>query len=183
MSHSRLPARFPAASGGFRPSSADRRPSRRPSSPWPALASIFVEPACIRRFVGLILNCMVQYASRRLDASFAALSDATRRGVLEQLGRADASITDLAQTFHMTLTGMRKHVGCSGAGRARHHGEGRARADLPAQPSPTRRRDGMDRSVPQALGLTLRRVGQGCRGNETEGEGRWTQREIVSPPP
>ncbi len=47
----------------------------------------------------------------RLDASFAALSDATRRGVLEQLGRADASITDLAEKFHMTLTGMKKHVG------------------------------------------------------------------------
>jgi DNA-binding transcriptional ArsR family regulator len=54
---------------------------------------------------------MVQYTSGRLDASFAALSDATRRGVLVQLGRGDASITDLAQTFHMTLTGMRKHVG------------------------------------------------------------------------
>jgi DNA-binding transcriptional ArsR family regulator len=54
---------------------------------------------------------MVQYSSGRLDASFAALSDVTRRGVLEQLGRADASITDLAETFHMTLTGMRKHVG------------------------------------------------------------------------
>jgi DNA-binding transcriptional ArsR family regulator len=54
---------------------------------------------------------MVQYESGRLDASFAALSDATRRGILEQLGRADASITDLALTFHMTLTGMRKHVG------------------------------------------------------------------------
>ena len=54
---------------------------------------------------------MVQYTRAPLDASFAALSDATRRGVLEQLGRADASITDLAQTFHMTLTGMRKHVG------------------------------------------------------------------------
>ncbi len=47
----------------------------------------------------------------RLDTSFAALSDATRRGVLEQLGRADASITELAEKFHMTLTGMRKHVG------------------------------------------------------------------------
>ena len=56
-----------------------------------------------------ILNHMVQY-SARLDASFAALSDATRRGVLEQLGRADASITDLAVKFHMTLTGMKKHV-------------------------------------------------------------------------
>jgi DNA-binding transcriptional ArsR family regulator len=54
---------------------------------------------------------MVQYSSGRLDVSFAALSDATRRGVLEQLGRDDASITDLAQAFHMTLTGMRKHVG------------------------------------------------------------------------
>jgi DNA-binding transcriptional ArsR family regulator len=54
---------------------------------------------------------MVQYESGRLDVSFAALSDATRRGVLERLGRADASITDLAATFHMTLTGMRKHVG------------------------------------------------------------------------
>jgi DNA-binding transcriptional ArsR family regulator len=54
---------------------------------------------------------MVQYASARLDASFAALSDATRRGVLGQLGRADASITDLADRFHMTLTGMKKHVG------------------------------------------------------------------------
>jgi len=54
---------------------------------------------------------MVQHATARLDASFAALSDATRRGVLEQLGRADASITDLAEKFHMTLTGMKKHVG------------------------------------------------------------------------
>jgi DNA-binding transcriptional ArsR family regulator len=54
---------------------------------------------------------MVQYTSGRLDASFSALSDVTRRGVLEQLGRADASITDLANEFHMTLTGMKKHVG------------------------------------------------------------------------
>ena len=46
-----------------------------------------------------------------MDTSFAALSDATRRGVLEQLGRSDASITDLAEKFHMTLTGMKKHVG------------------------------------------------------------------------
>ena len=54
---------------------------------------------------------MVQYTNAHLDASFAALSDVTRRGVLEQLGRADASITDLAGKFHMTLTGMKKHVG------------------------------------------------------------------------
>src|SRR5215471_13500883 len=54
---------------------------------------------------------MVQYSSASLDASFAALSDPTRRGVLEQLGRAEASITDLAGKFDMTLTGMKKHVG------------------------------------------------------------------------
>lgn len=53
---------------------------------------------------------MVQYSDDRLDASFGALSDATRRGVLEQLGRGDASITNLAEKFHMTLTGMKKHV-------------------------------------------------------------------------
>jgi DNA-binding transcriptional ArsR family regulator len=54
---------------------------------------------------------MVQRNSARLDASFAALSDATRRGVLEHLGRSDSSITALAQKFHMTLTGIKKHVG------------------------------------------------------------------------
>ena len=54
---------------------------------------------------------MVQYVRARLDASFAALSDPTRRGVLERLGRSDASITDLAAKFRMTLTGMKKHVG------------------------------------------------------------------------
>jgi DNA-binding transcriptional ArsR family regulator len=60
---------------------------------------------------GYILNLMVQYTNTHLDASFAALSDVTRRGVLEQLGRAEASITDLAAKFDMTLTGMKKHVG------------------------------------------------------------------------
>jgi DNA-binding transcriptional ArsR family regulator len=54
---------------------------------------------------------MVQFSQARLDHSFAALSDPTRRGVLELLGRSDASITDLAEKFRMTLTGMKKHVG------------------------------------------------------------------------
>src|SRR5262245_21916582 len=54
---------------------------------------------------------MVNHSTARLDASFAALSDATRRGVLEQLGRSDATISDLAEKFHMTLAGMMKHVG------------------------------------------------------------------------
>jgi len=68
-------------------------------------------PLACRQFVCYILNHMVQYMNARLDASFAALSDATRRGVLEQLGLAEASITDLAVKFRMTLTGMKKHVG------------------------------------------------------------------------
>src|SRR5881628_2256314 len=79
---------------------SDRR-THRPSRP----------PLACRERLCYILNHMVQYMTTRLDTSFAALSDATRRGVLEQLGRADASITDLAQKFHMTLTGMKKHVG------------------------------------------------------------------------
>ena len=54
---------------------------------------------------------MVQYTQDRYNVSFAALSHATRRGVLEQLARADASITDLADKFDMTLTGMKKHIG------------------------------------------------------------------------
>jgi DNA-binding transcriptional ArsR family regulator len=54
---------------------------------------------------------MVQYSPARFNASFGALADATRRGVLDQLSRGDASITDLADKFEMTLTGMKKHVG------------------------------------------------------------------------
>jgi DNA-binding transcriptional ArsR family regulator len=52
---------------------------------------------------------MVQY-SPHLDRAFAAISDPTRRGILHRLGRGDASISDLAAIFDMTLTGMKKHV-------------------------------------------------------------------------
>jgi len=54
---------------------------------------------------------MAQYSQARFDVSFAALSDPVRRGVLEQLMRAEASVTALAERFHMTLTGMGKHIG------------------------------------------------------------------------
>lgn len=57
------------------------------------------------------LNHMVQHISAHVNSSFAALADATRRGILDQLARSDASITDLAEQFDMTLTGMKKHVG------------------------------------------------------------------------
>ncbi|QSQ21853.1 helix-turn-helix transcriptional regulator [Pyxidicoccus parkwayensis] len=52
---------------------------------------------------------MVQ-SSVQLDSAFGALADATRRGILVRLGRGDASISELAGTFDMTLTGMKKHV-------------------------------------------------------------------------
>jgi DNA-binding transcriptional ArsR family regulator len=64
-----------------------------------------------QRWNACILNHMVQHQSAHFNASFAALADVTRRGVLEQLARGDASITDLADRFDMTLTGMKKHVG------------------------------------------------------------------------
>lgn len=57
-----------------------------------------------------ILNHMVQYSSTTLDATFSAVADPTRRGILERLGRGATSITDLADAFDMTLTGMKKHV-------------------------------------------------------------------------
>ena len=85
----------------FRVDSMEHGRQRRTRS---SLTLHAVNPCCI-------LNRMVQYYHTRFDASFGALSDATRRGVLEQLGRADASITALAERFHMTLTGMKKHVG------------------------------------------------------------------------
>jgi len=54
---------------------------------------------------------MVQYSQPSFDVSFGALSDATRRGILEQLLSADASLTALAEMFHMTINGIKKHVG------------------------------------------------------------------------
>jgi DNA-binding transcriptional ArsR family regulator len=52
---------------------------------------------------------MVQYAAS-IDTAFHALADPTRRGILTRLGNAEAAISDLAQTFEMTLTGVKKHV-------------------------------------------------------------------------
>ena len=55
------------------------------------------------------LNHMVQYQSTRIDP-FDAVADPTRRGILERLGRRDATISELAHAFDMTLTGMKKHI-------------------------------------------------------------------------
>lgn len=82
------------------PSSSQHRPiPRRPRD----------EPHLRDRAAGTILNHMVQLQDR-LDTTFFALADQTRRRVLERLGRRDASISDLASAFDMTLTGMKKHV-------------------------------------------------------------------------
>ena len=88
-----------------------------------------------------ILNHMVHY-SARLDAAFSALSDPTRRGILERLGRGDASISELAEVFRMTLTGVKKHVRILESarlvttkklGRVRRCTLGRHRLDLEAE--------------------------------------------------
>ncbi|WP_344696191.1 metalloregulator ArsR/SmtB family transcription factor [Sphingomonas rosea] len=71
---------------------------------------------------------MVHYESPALDRSFAALSDATRRGVIAELARREASISDLAGRFGMTLTGMKKHVAVlEGAGLVATQKVGRVR--------------------------------------------------------
>jgi DNA-binding transcriptional ArsR family regulator len=49
--------------------------------------------------------------SATLDRTFFALSDATRRGILERLGRGPATIGELAEPFGLTLNGIKKHVG------------------------------------------------------------------------
>jgi DNA-binding transcriptional ArsR family regulator len=51
---------------------------------------------------------MVQYP--QLDQTFAALADPTRRGILERLGQGSATISELAEPFEMSLTGLKKHV-------------------------------------------------------------------------
>ena len=52
---------------------------------------------------------MVQYQTT-VDHAFAALADPTRRAVLERLGSGSATISELAQPFGMSLTGMKKHI-------------------------------------------------------------------------
>jgi DNA-binding transcriptional ArsR family regulator len=54
---------------------------------------------------------MVHSYALSLDQTFAALADPSRRGVLERLGQSDATVTELATAFGMTLTGMKKHIG------------------------------------------------------------------------
>jgi len=80
---------------------------------------------------------MVQY-SRKLDSTFGALADPTRRGILERLGRKDAAISELAEVFDITLTGIKKHVSVLEAaglvttekvGRVRYCGLGPRRLD------------------------------------------------------
>jgi DNA-binding transcriptional ArsR family regulator len=63
----------------------------------------------LRRASRAIVNHMVQYQPQ-LDRAFAALADPTRRSVLERLGNGSATISELAEPFGMSLTGMKKHV-------------------------------------------------------------------------
>jgi DNA-binding transcriptional ArsR family regulator len=65
------------------------------------------DPATLRP--SAIVNPMVQYETT-VDRAFAALADPTRRAVLERLGTGSATISELAEPFGMSLTGMKKHV-------------------------------------------------------------------------
>src|SRR3954468_18545645 len=145
---------------------------------------------------------MVQYPDGRLDASFAALSDVTRRGVLERLGRGDASISALAKAFHMTLTGMRKHVGVlehaelvttDKVGRVRTCRLGPRRLeDETAWIEQQRQlwggrvhglgRAGGDGGAGGAGGRRFGGAGAGRRGATTEGAERWTHQARLRPP-
>jgi len=48
--------------------------------------------------------------SRRLDATFAALADPTRRAILSRLARGEATVTDLAEPFRMSMPAVSKHL-------------------------------------------------------------------------
>lgn len=84
-----------------------------------------------------------------VERTFAALADPTRRGILERIGREDASISDLADRCEMTLTGVRKHVRVlEDAGLVstrKHHAQAWARADGDGGPAPLGRRRALDR--------------------------------------
>ena len=80
---------------------------------------------------------MVQYQTE-LDRTLAALADPTRRGILERLGRGTATVSELAEPFAMSLTGLKKHVrileqaelvSTEKVGRARHCSLGPRRLD------------------------------------------------------
>jgi DNA-binding transcriptional ArsR family regulator len=74
-------------------------------------ASIKPEPSGLRRTAERsIVNLMVQYPATSVDRAFQALADPTRRAVLERLGSGSATISELAQPFGMSLTGMKKHI-------------------------------------------------------------------------
>ncbi len=132
---------------------------------------------------------MVQY-SAQLDATFAALSDPTRRGILERLGRGDASISDLAASFEMTLTGIKKHVAVLEDGEAGDDGEGGPGAHLQAGPPPARAtRQTWIAKYRQMLEARLDRLGEFLgdgrkdHRHERSREGPSPNRRRASPPP
>jgi DNA-binding transcriptional ArsR family regulator len=68
-------------------------------------------PAQPQPFWRAILHRSVQYQGATLDRKFFALSDPTRRSILERLARGPANLGELAAPFGLTLNGVKKHVG------------------------------------------------------------------------
>ncbi|MGH9713321.1 MAG: ArsR/SmtB family transcription factor [Candidatus Acidiferrales bacterium] len=69
---------------------------------------------------------MAKYAPIALDSTFAALSDATRRGILARLAAGEASVSDLAAPYEMSLPAVSKHLRVlENAGLVVRHKDGR----------------------------------------------------------
>ena len=113
---------------------------------------------------------MVQY-QQRLDRTFAALADPTRRDILERLGRGNATITELAEPFEMSLTGLKKHVQVLEEAELVTHREGRADAPLSASgPRRSGGRSGVVRQYRQMLDARLDRLGELLESTKGERE-------------
>ena len=92
---------------------------------------------------------MVEYSTGVLDAAFAALGDATRRAMLERLSRGEASVSELAEPFRMSLTAVQKHLRVlERAGLIAHEKRGRVRHVRLARPLRRRRAGAHHRNFP-----------------------------------
>jgi DNA-binding transcriptional ArsR family regulator len=73
------------------------------------------DASCVEKQESLLLvvhgDAPIGALSPTLDGTFFALSDPTRRGILERLGRGPATISQLAKPFGLTINGVEKHVG------------------------------------------------------------------------
>src|SRR6185312_9894104 len=113
----------------------------------------------------VIVNQTVHY-NATLDRTFFALSDPTRREILDRLARAPATLSELAAPFGLTLNGVKKHVGIlEDVDLVTTTKVGRARVS--ARSGAAQRRGAVDRGLSTQLGATarpLRHLRRGAHG-------------------